>query len=182
MTAPDQRAAFREGAFNPASAFYPRNGCDPPPPGFSVVSAGGFSAAAALAAAAAGTLPAEDSALCAQLAPDAAVVDVNVSLVPPPGVGEVSCVERRSDSSTRYREPPATAPDLSGRVSACAHLPSFDAGNQSSLIQFVVSGRAGDRCQGLTHYTLRGCRENVACAIPDWDFTASPPAWWPCPL
>ena len=50
----------------------------------------------------------------------------------------------------------------------------------SDLIQLVVSGRTFDRCKGLTHYTLRGCREDVNCPIPDWDFTASPPAWWPC--
>src|SRR6185369_9462206 len=49
MTVPDQRVAYREGAFDAASAFYPRAGCElPPPPGFSVLAAGGFSAAAGL--------------------------------------------------------------------------------------------------------------------------------------
>jgi hypothetical protein len=27
---------------------------------------------------------------------------------------------------------------------------------------------------------LRGCREDPTCAVPDWDFTAHPPQWWPC--
>jgi hypothetical protein len=90
-------------------------------------------------------------------------------------------VEVADDSSVRYRRPPTDAPDFTNRLTACAHLPAFDAGGQSSLIQLVVSGRSTDRCESLTHYTLRGCRENVACAIPDWDFTMSPPSWWPCP-
>ena len=101
--------------------------------------------------------------------------------VPKDLVEVLARTERTLDGTTRYREPPADMPDLRDRVSACASLPSFDAGNQPNLIQFVVSGRSTDHCKGLTHYTLRGCRENVACAVPDWDFTANPPAWWPCP-
>jgi hypothetical protein len=179
MTAPDQRIAFREGAFIETAAFYPRHGCGDPPPQFSVLSAGGFSAADGLASAVTGRLPSEDPARCAEAAPDAAVV--GIALQDPAPVREVACTERSDDSSIRYREPPGEAPDLTARVTACAHLPSFDAGTQSGLIQFVVSGRTGDRCKGLTHYTLRGCRENVACPVPDWDYTATPPAWWPCP-
>jgi len=179
MTAPDQRAAYREGAFDAASAFYPRSGCGAPLPGFSVLSAGGFSAAAGLASTVTGQLPAEDPATCAEAAPASATIGIDVQAPGP--VQEVACTERTSDSTIRYRQPPADPPDLTGRTSACAHLPAYDAMDQSSLIQFVVSGRASDRCQGLTHYTLRGCRENVACAVPDWDFTANPPSWWPCP-
>jgi hypothetical protein len=179
MTAPDQRIAFREGDFDPTSAFYPRSGCEAPPRGFSVISAGGFSAVAGIVASATGQLPAEDPAQCKEALPPDAVIELGVQA--PETAREVSCVERTDDSSIRYREPPADAPDFSGRVMACAHLPSFDAGNQSSLIQLVVSGRSGDRCKSLTHYTLRGCRENVACALPDWDYTATPPTWWPCP-
>jgi hypothetical protein len=179
MTAPDHRVAYREGGFDSTSAFYPRAGCAAVPrPGFSVLGAGGFTAAAALTAAAAGMLPPEDPATCSEDSPETAVVSIAAQAST--DVTELDCDERTADSSTRYHEPPATAPDLTGRVSACAHLPSFDAGNQSSLIQFVVSGRSTDRCKGLTHYTLRGCRENVSCAVTDWDLTASPPSWWPC--
>jgi hypothetical protein len=180
MTAPDERVVYLEGSFDPTAAFYPRSGCDPPSrDGFSVLTAGGFSAAAGLASALTGSLPAEDPASCAQAAPGDVVIGIGAQA--PADVQEVSCSERTADGSIRYREPPAGAPDLTDRVTACAHLPTFDAGTQTNLIQFVVSGRPQDRCKGLTHYTLRGCRENVACAVPDWDFTANPPAWWPCP-
>ena len=179
MTAHDERVSFLEGTYTP-SAFYPRAGCDNPAPGFSVLSAGGFSAAAGLASAVTGILPAENRADCANATPDAAVITFDVTA--PASVQEVACLERTTDSSVRYREPPTTMPDFTGRTTACAHLPAFDAGDQSSLIQLVVTGRPQDRCVGLTHYTLRGCRENVACPVPDWDFTNAPPSWWPCPL
>jgi hypothetical protein len=187
MTAPDQRVAYREGAFDPASAFYPRAGCvDPPRPGFSVAAAGGFSAEAALASVLSGGLPLEDPSTCKVSAP--AETTIAIAARAPADVQEVGCDERTDDSSVRYREPPVSPPDLASRTVACTHLPAFDTGAgggsggspASDLIQLVVSGRASDRCKGLTHYTLRGCREDVNCALPEWDFTASPPAWWPC--
>ena len=183
MTAPDQRVAYLEGTFDENGAFYPRAGCGPPSPGFSVLSAGGFTAAAALAATVAKTLPQEDPTTCSTVAPAAAVINVALDTAPAAmaAAREVGCVERTDDSSIRYREPPANEPDFTDRIKACAHLPTFDTGSPSSLIQLVVSGRSTDRCVGLTHYTLRGCRENVSCSVPDWDFTANPPAWWPCP-
>jgi hypothetical protein len=180
MTAPDQRVAYREGGFDDLSAFYPRAGCAPPLPGFSVLGAGGFSAAAGLAAALAGGLPLEDPPCSVDVPADATI---DIAARPFADVVEVGCDERTEDSSVRYREPPTNAPDLASRMVACAHLPTFDTGAgspASDLIQLVVSGRTFDRCKGLTHYTLRGCREDVNCPIPDWDFTASPPAWWPC--
>ncbi|HEX4406186.1 MAG TPA: hypothetical protein VH560_15215 [Polyangia bacterium] len=197
MTAPDQRVAYREGAFNTTGAFYPRAGCGAPPPGFSIVAAGGFTPMSALTATLAGTLPQEVPATCAE-EPSATIVDVTAQA--PSVVDEVGCDERTDDGSSRYREPPVDAPDLTDRVSACAHLSTFEtgglagfdggavdggaadggAGLETSIVQFVVSGRSTDRCKGLTHYTLRGCRESVTCALPDWDFTAKPPSWWTC--
>jgi hypothetical protein len=177
MTEPDRRLAYREGG-PPTGAFYPRAGCPAPRPGFSVLGAGGFTVEAARMATLAGTLPTEDAATCADDAPGATTIDIQAR--PPSEVGEVGCEERRTDSSTRYREPPAQEPDLTDRVSACAHLPVFDTGVPSTLVQLVVSGRPSDRCKGLTHYTLRGCREDVNCVVPDWDYTKTPPAWWPC--
>jgi hypothetical protein len=178
MTEPDRRVAYREGDFVP-SAFYPRSGCMAPRPGFSVVGAGGFTTEAGLAAGLAGMLPAEDPASCFDAATTETTMDVAARA--PAEVEEVGCNERTADSSIRYRPPPVDPPDLTGRLTACAHLPTFDTGSQpSTLIQFVVSGRPTDRCKGLTHYTLRGCRENVTCDVPDWDLTGGPPAWWPC--
>jgi hypothetical protein len=178
MTAPDVRVSYLEGTFM-QSGFYPRSGCPGPDQPFQILSAGGFTEAAAVAATLMGALPAEDPNSCNSVPPDKTVVQVGAQV--PADVGEVSCSEDTLDGSTRYRQPPDSPPDLAGRVSACAHLPSFDPGSQLNLIQLVVSGRPEDHCKGLTHYTLRGCRENVDCAVPDWDFTANPPAWWPCP-
>lgn len=181
MTAPDQRVSFLEGTYT-SSAFYPRAGCPDPATGFRVLSASGFSVAAGFASSLTGQLPPEtDPTMCDQQAPDATVIEFDVA-ASVASVQEVGCMERTTDSSVRYREPPTDMPDFNGRMTACAHLPAFDAGDQSSLIQLVVTGRPQDRCVGLTHYTLRGCRENVACPVPDWDFTNAPPAWWPCPL
>ena len=179
MTAPDQRVSFLDGTFNRMAAFYPRSGCADPPPQFAVLGASGFSSAAGFASVVTGTLPLEsDLAQCTETDPGATLV--TVAAQPPGVVAEVSCTERTLDGTIRYRQPPTDAPDFTGRVTACAHLPSFDAGDQTTLIQLVVSGLPTDHCKGLTHYTLRGCRESVSCAVPDWDFTANPPAWWPC--
>ena len=49
------------------------------------------------------------------------------------------------------------------------------------MIQYVVSGRSDESCMGLTHYVLRGCRNDPLCAQPQWDITKTPPSWWPCP-
>ena len=184
MTAPDQRVGYLEGSFTP-SAFYPRSGCDVSPTpqgfpdGFSVLSTGGFSFAAGLASVATGGLPAEDPASCNRGAPGDTTITIAVQS--PSDVREAGCMERTDDSSTRYRQPPFDkAPDLTGRDQTCAPLPTFEAGDQPNLTQLVITGRATDRCMGLTHYTLRGCRNNVACAVPQWDYTANPPPWWPC--
>ena len=196
MTEADRRVAYREGGFDATSAYYPRAGCVVvPPPGFSIVGAGGFTAAAALTASAAGKLPSEsDPAACFE-GPFSTVVDV-VARAPAEIVG-VDCEENALDGTTRYHEPPQAAPDFTGRVTSCAHLPSFtgaasdagaspdadatsDVGTPVPIVQLLVSGRDADRCKGLTHYALRGCRENVSCPVPDWDITATPPSWWPC--
>ena len=176
MTAPDQRVAYREGAFV-QSGFYPRAGCGDPTPGYSVLAAGGFTAADAISATLAGTLPQEDPASCAEAAP--AGVSVAVALQAPAGVSELACTERINDSSVRYREPDTDPPaDLDQRTIACVHSPSF--GDPSDVIELVVSGRPDDSCVGLTHYVLRGCRESPTCGTPDWDHSLAPPSWWPC--
>jgi hypothetical protein len=179
MTAPDQRVAYLEGLFDPKSAFYPRAGCQGPPGGFSVLAAGGFSDAAGRASGASMQLPLEDDPTTCSASP-ASATEVRIVAQAPSAIEEVGCAEGTSDSSTRYREPPANEPNLTDRKWACVHLPTFDTGTPSALIQLVVTGRATDRCKGLTHYTLRGCRESVTCPVPDWDYSAAPPAWWKC--
>jgi hypothetical protein len=177
MTRPDQRVAFREGAFI-QSGFYPRAGCGDPPDHFSVVAASGFTVQAAIDATLAGTVPQEtDPSMCAQDAPAAAAVSFQVeSPVTSRDVAELACTERLTDSTVRYREPDADAPDMTNRKTACVHYPSF--GDPSDVVEFVISGRDDDSCVGLTHYILKGCREGPECGSPDWD--DAPPSWWPC--
>lgn len=179
MTEPDSRIAFREGGFDRTAAFYPRSGCGDPLPGFSVVSAGGFTVADAVAAQLAGKLPPEDPARCSEVSTEAPVV---VGFRPPAQLHELACEERQTDSSVRYREPPLDPPDLSARTSACMKVPDFGNGTANGMIQLVVSGRSDDSCVGITHYVLRGCRNDALCERPLWDITATPPPWWPCPV
>jgi hypothetical protein len=217
MKAFDQRVAYREGAFDETSTFYPRVGCGDPPKGFSVVAASGLSADKALAGTLAGTCGAlnqcdmeTDLSMCSQTSPSG--TPISIAARAPAEVDEVGCDVPTDDGSSRYREPPVDDPGIADaeRVWACAPLSPFGtsgvagtdggaadggtdgsaadagaadggAGATTSLIQLVVSGLPTDRCKGLTHYTLRGCRESVTCALPDWDFTAKPPSWWPCP-
>src|SRR5262249_1981736 len=125
MTEPDVRLAFREGSFDRTAAFYPRAGCGDPLPSFSLVSAGGFSAADAFAAQLRGELPKEDPASCLEQAADTIVT---VAFRPPAQLHEVACEERATDSSIRYREPPADMPDFTNRTSACAKVPDLGSG------------------------------------------------------
>jgi hypothetical protein len=180
MTKPDQRVAFREGAFNAAAAFYPRAGCGAPPAGYSVIAAGGFTASDAIAASIRGELPLEDPTTCTEALPAAA--PITVSLVPPQEAREIACTDRRTDSSLRYREPPTEAPDLTLRTVACAKIPDFGTGYGAGIIQLIVSSRTDDRCPGLTHFVLRGCDNDPTCAVPEWDHSGAPPTWWPCPV
>ena len=188
MTAPDQRLAYREGAFV-ETAFYPRAGCADPPPAFSILGAGGFTAAAGIAATLGGTLPPEDPAMCTEAATTTTVVQVPVLAADVDE--EAACTENTADSSVRYREPTGTAPDFTERTTACVHVPSFDLGSGSDAgsgsgsgsvqIELIVSGRTDDSCKGLTHYVLKGCSTDPSCALPDWDHSLAPPTWWPCP-
>ena len=180
MTEPDQRVAFREGAFLSDGVLSARSGCGAPLPAFSVLAAGGFNAQDAIAAALRGELPAEDPASCLEAQADAAPIQITVR--PPAEVTEVACTERRVDSSTRYRDPPIDTPDFTNRVAACSGFPDFGSGPSSDQIQLLVSAASDARCRGLTHYVLRGCDNDPSCDMPEWDLTATPPAWWPCPV
>jgi len=171
MTAADARLAFREGAFDAGAAFYPRSGCGAPPPGFSILRAGGFTLEAALAAVAAGKLPDEDPASCAEQALAVTAIELAAG-----DAREVGCQQRATTGQPRYRQPPDDDPGLATHPYACAPVAS------AGLTELLVAGTADAVCKGLTHYTLRGCDTagDLACDQPEWDFTSSPPAWWPC--
>jgi hypothetical protein len=176
MIEPDTRLAYREGGFDRTAAFYPRAGCGDPLPSFSIVSAGGFgTAAAAIAAELSGQLPPEDPSTCREQPAD---TPVTLAFQPPGPLRELACQERTLDSSIRYREPPADPLDLTDRTDAYAQVPDFGSGKANGMIQYVVSGQSDDSCMGLTHYVLRGCRNDPLCAQPEWDITATPPSWW----
>jgi hypothetical protein len=176
---PDQRVAYREGAFI-SSGFYPRVGCGDPSAAFSILAASGFSEQEAIDATIAGMLPQEDDpSQCVQRAPASGPVTFAFgSATNDRALAELACTERRTDSTVRYREPDVDAPDFTGRVQACVHSPSF--GAPSDTVELIVTGRSGDSCTGLTHYILKGCREGPDCGTPDWDHSLAPPPWWPC--
>jgi hypothetical protein len=183
MTAPDTRLAYREGAFVP-SAFYPRAGCSDPPPAFSIAGAGGFTAQSAIAATIAGMLPPEDPAQCSDgpLAATPVTVTPIAATAPTMELAELACTENTADSSVRYREPDTDSPDLTDRQTACVHVPTLGgSATTPSQIELIVTGRSEDSCAGLTHYVLKGCREDPNCESPDWDHSLAPPTWWPCP-
>ncbi|MBA3503817.1 MAG: hypothetical protein M4D80_14715 [Myxococcota bacterium] len=174
MTEPDTRLAFREGAFNTASAFYPRQGCGEPPPRFGVLAAGGFSVLEAYTAASESRLPSQDPATCIEGTP--ATMPITIALRPPVEVREAACLQRSSSGTIRYYAPPVEAIDFSDRSFLCRVIP------EKQVTELIVTQRTADRCRGLTHYVLRGCSddERVDCELPEWDFTQSPPGWWPC--
>jgi hypothetical protein len=191
MTMPDQRVAYLEGVFDPSVAFYPRNGCDPPPAGFSILSAGGFPPpdynqtdvlAQALQP---GNFPKEDQDTCGVANLDEVVtIPLLPVLQPPVSLPELICTVNDTGGGTFYRKPPATAPDLDNLKWACVgfpQLPPDDAGVSSGIQLVVASYPQSEPCQYINHYTLRGCYDDPNCSTPDWDVTATPPAWWPCP-
>jgi hypothetical protein len=192
MTLPDQRIAFREGAFNATIAFYPRAGCPDPPPLFSILSAGGFSLEEALVAAALGQLPQEDPATCGE-----ATLDEGVFSVPPQApepIKQLRCLPADSAGFTSYRGPPDHAPDLQNLTWACVPLPRLpgdDGGVEdggvdvSGMEQLVIASPPGMECRNVWHYIPRGCRDDPACATPTWTTDWTSPdggvaAWWPC--
>lgn len=183
MSQPDTRLAFREGDFI-ETGFYPRHGCGEPLPAFSMLSAGGFSFEEALAATVAGMLPSQDPATCVEAPADD--VAVEIPFRPTEEVREVACNQRSEDSSVRYRQPPVDAPDLTDRTVACASIPSLggDPIAPEGTVQLLVSSRPDQPCRAITHYTLFGCDESstLMCDAYEWDFRATPPAWWPCPV
>lgn len=182
MTEPDTRIAFREGSFDRSAAFYPRSGCGDPPTGFALLSAGGFTAAEAFAAQARGELPAEDPATCRESAVIDDAAPIELALRPPAELAELACREHRFDSSVYYDEPIAEISGPPPGRRACVPIPDFGTGATAGLLQLVVAQPADAPCRLLRHFILRGCHNNPLCASPDWDHSAAPPAWWPCPV
>lgn len=192
MSQPDQRLTFREGGFEPLTAFYPRAGCPDPPVGFSVLGAGGFSTGQAFLDILQGRLPQQDPATCTQASIEAAPIAVPLAQTSAEAqrLQELSCGSGEVQNGfAEYAAPPAERPEP-GWFMACApvaDLASLAAEDESEastppLLHAVVSGPVGARCKTVTHWLLRGCEDDPRCETPEWDFTANPPEWWPCPL
>lgn len=62
-------------------------------------------------------------------------------------------------------------------------MPPKDPGPEN--FELVVPDQGTD-CKSLTHYILVGCQTDANCKNPvspqGWDWRATPPAWWPCPI
>jgi hypothetical protein len=188
MTLPDQRLAFREGAFNASVAFYPRAGCPDPPQLFSILSAGGFSLADAITAAATGQLPQEDPATCGTATLDQTVVTFAVQAPDP--IKQLRCVPQTADGTTLYRQPPRRSPDLANLPWACTSLPRLpgdDGGVPDGSVdltnepQLIIAGPLDAECMNIWHYVLRGCSDGPPCVAPWGLDDGGVPDWWPCP-
>lgn len=179
MTRPDVRVVFREGDYLERSAFLPRVGCPAPPPGFSIAGAGGFTEASAIAAILAGDLPAQDPASCSSESLDRGIV--TVELTDDAVAREAACRGVGSRGTPDYHEAEEDFPDLAGREYACVHVPAFGGYESGDAVQLVMSGPPDDVCRSVTHFVLEGCSDDPNCEVPEFDFTANPPARWPCP-
>jgi hypothetical protein len=178
MTRPDRRVAFREGEFDEALAFYPRQGCAAPPKGFSILSASGFSEAAALASLLTGELPRQtDPQACATATLDDTI---EIQLQDPAGLSQLACTANDNGGVTYYRAAPADRFPFTNAAWACASFPHIgrEAPASTAGQQLVVSADPRSPCTSSLHYTLRGCDNDPFCTTPDWDLP--PPSWWPC--
>ena len=96
---------------------------------------------------------------------------------------ELACTDPESGGTTFYVKPD-TRPDFTNPW-ACVgfpHLPGDTAGVTSGQ-QLVTASPPDGPCQGVIHYTLRGCDNDPNCPAPGWDSfvpPATPPDWWPC--
>lgn len=178
MAQPDTRIAFRHGAFDDRSAYYPRRGCEPPAEGYSQVSAAGFTLQQAIDAQARGELPMEDPAQCRR---DPIDRELEIALRPPEELDEVACFTFANFFS---QPPPFEFPASPDLKMACTSIPDRGTGRAHGRSQLLFA-RGGGRgfvadCKSIEHMVLRGCTEDPLCEVPDWDVPA--PDWWPCPV
>jgi hypothetical protein len=71
-------------------------------------------------------------------------------------------------TSGRTRRPPMDEPKRSVRERICKA--------DGEILILVWEGA----CPQFNVYALKGCDIDLRCEEPEWDFRASPPAWWPC--
>jgi hypothetical protein len=152
-----ERIVFRESGFVEGSNFYPAPGCPTPPRGFSVLAAPAYSDAGALP----GTCteqgfdqPVDVAALTSEQALSLACRTVQQ------GFGVREATDERN-------------PNRPGRDGASA--------KQVCLSHEILALVSPGLCPTFNALALKGCRQDPFCLTPDWDHTAHPPSWWPCP-
>jgi hypothetical protein len=151
LRADQVRVVFREGGFVADSNFYPSPGCPTPPTGFSLLAVPAYSGEAA----APGTCVSSDIGTLVEvpaLSPAAAL-----ALTCRPSQQDAGVVELHDD-----------------------HAPRADAKPVCLSHEIVAEMNVGV-CTSAALFALKGCRDGALCETPEWDLTASPPEWWPCP-
>lgn len=159
---PQQRVAFREGGWDEESLFYPAKGCAAPPVGFSALTTPGLKDFSLDPA------PGE----CTSASLDAATIEP-VALPP----GEAKGLACRSINRARVRQPGLVPPSEEENEQGGYH---GLVGEQVCLDAETLAIVSEGDCPTITVMPLSGCRQNLVCQEPDWDFTKQPPPWWPC--
>lgn len=151
-----ERVVFREGGFVEGSNFYPAPGCPDPPPAFSVLDAPAYSDAGAVP----GTCT--TTGFGAPIEVPALTTDEAIALecrTVQQGIG----VREATDNRNPFRTGRGPAP----QTVCLSH----------ELLAVITPGV----CPTFSALALKGCRVDPFCTNPEWDDTAHPPSWWPCP-
>jgi hypothetical protein len=159
---PQQRVAFREGGWDEESLFYPPKGCAAPPVGFSALTTPGLKPLSLDPA------PGE----CTSASLDATTIEpVPLSL------NEAKGLACRSINRAQVRQPGLVPPGEEENEQGDHH---GLVGKQVCLDAETLAIVGEGDCPTITVMPLSGCRQNLVCQKPDWDFTKQPPPWWPC--
>jgi hypothetical protein len=158
LRAPQARVVLREGGFVEGSLYYPAPGCAPPPPGFSVLTAPPYADGAAPAGGGCAVRDIGDPVEVPPLSPELARAFVCREAGIPP---DRELIHRSSDM----------IPPLPDTTAVCLGR---------DLVAITAKPGAGISCPVLLTFALKGCFEDPVCAVPEWDDSARPPAWWPC--
>lgn len=154
---PQQRVAFREGAFDAQSSFYPAPGCPAPPLGFSLVMT---------------------DLVRPDLTTGCGTVGMSRTVQAAPiSEGEARAMACRTRDLSDVQRPNAGespfVPDDPNPPTWTCLAPD--------VLALIGTGPKGEpSCPTLTFMPLKGCGGWPLCSILEWDRTAEPPEWWPC--
>lgn len=150
------RITFREGGFVEGSNFYPDPGCPDPPPGFSVLDAPAYSDAGA------------PPGTCSTTG-----FDAPIEVPPLTNAQSLALACGMVQQSIGVRE--ATSNRNPNRGGGSSQQ------QQVCLSHEILVRITPGICPTFNALALKGCRADPFCLNPEWDDTANPPSWWPCP-